>query len=102
MLSIPFFVILGLLPEVRSGIRTSFTPLYIEDQGINVTAARALAVLLVNLLTQDMCVKGVNRLTTVSSSIMRPFLDCFHRAVMLMPVFLITFSVCHPFQLISS
>jgi len=69
MLSIPFFVILGLLPEVRSGIRTSFTPLYIEDQGINVTAARALIVLLVNLLTQDMCVKGVNRLTTRMSSV---------------------------------
>jgi UDP-xylose/UDP-N-acetylglucosamine transporter B4 len=66
MLSIPFFVMLGLLPEVRSGFRTSFTPLYIQEQGINVTAARALVVLLVNLLTQDMCVKGVNRLTTVS------------------------------------
>lgn len=66
MLSIPFFVMLGLLPEVRSGFRTSFAPLYIQEQGINVAAARALAVLLVNLLTQDMCVKGVNRLTTVS------------------------------------
>lgn len=65
ILSIPFFVMLGLLPEVRAGFQTSFLPLYIKGQGIYAPAASALAVLLVNLLTQDMCVKGVNRLTTV-------------------------------------
>lgn len=68
ILSIPFFVILGLLPEVRAGFQTSFLPLYIKDQGIYAPAASALAILLVNLLTQDMCVKGVNRLTTVRYS----------------------------------
>lgn len=65
ILSIPFFVMLGLLPEVRAGFQTSFLPLYIKGQGIYAPAASAVAVLLVNLLTQDMCVKGVNRLTTV-------------------------------------
>ncbi|KAF8309562.1 UAA transporter [Clavulina sp. PMI_390] len=69
VLSIPFFIALGLLPEVQAGFRKSFLPIYIKDQGIYAPAAQALAILALNLLTQDMCVKGVNRLTTRMSSV---------------------------------
>ncbi|KAF8309563.1 UAA transporter [Clavulina sp. PMI_390] len=68
-LGIPFFLALGLLPEVQVGVQKTFLPVYTEAEGMYTPAAQALMVLAINLLTQDMCVKSVNRLTTRVSSV---------------------------------
>ncbi|KAF8339186.1 UAA transporter family-domain-containing protein [Cantharellus anzutake] len=62
-LSIPIFAFL--LPEVKRGLLVSFT----YSATARLTPLGTLIALIGNLVTQSLCVKGVNRLTTRMSSV---------------------------------